>query len=61
VSQAVKYTQYAYDAVGWLWKVADAKRNNFIVKRYYGDGGVKEVEDAEGNVTRSAPREDQFV
>jgi YD repeat-containing protein len=32
--------------------VIDAKGNNAVVNRYYGDGSLKEVEDAEGNITK---------
>ncbi len=35
-----------------VWKVSDAKGNNSVVKRYYGDGSLKEVEDARGNITK---------
>jgi hypothetical protein len=31
--------------------VIDAKGNNAVVNRYYGNGSLKEVEDAKGNVT----------
>jgi YD repeat-containing protein len=35
-----------------VWKAIDAKGNNSVVNRYYGDGSLKEVEDARGKITR---------
>jgi YD repeat-containing protein len=37
---------------GRPWKVINAKGNNSVVNRYYGNGSLKEVEDAKGNVTK---------
>ena len=30
MSYAINYTQYAYDGLGRLWKVIDAKGNNSV-------------------------------
>jgi len=46
----VTSTRYWPD--GKVWKVIDAKGNNSVVNRYYGDGSLKEVEDGNGHVTK---------
>ena len=46
----VTTTRYYPD--GKVWKVIDANDCNSVVNRYYGDGSLKEVEDAKGNITR---------
>jgi len=46
----VNYTQYAYDALGRLWKVTDAE-GNITTTRYYPDGKTWKVIDAEGHNT----------
>ena len=45
---AVNYTQYAYDALGRLWKVTDAE-GNVTTTRYWPDNQVWKVIDAKGN------------
>ncbi|MHC4499518.1 MAG: RHS repeat domain-containing protein, partial [Planctomycetota bacterium] len=46
----VNYTQYAYDALGRLSKVTDAE-SNVTETRYYPDGQVWKIIDAEGHDT----------
>jgi len=45
---AINYTQYAYDALGRLWKVTDAE-GHVTTTRYWPDGKVWKVIDAKGN------------
>ncbi len=44
----INYTQYAYDALGRLWKVTDAE-GHVTTTRYYPDNKVWKVIDAKGN------------
>jgi YD repeat-containing protein len=43
-------TRYYPD--GKVWKVIDAEGHDTVVNRYNGNGSLKEVEDAKGNVTQ---------
>ena len=46
----VTTTRYYPD--GKVWKVIDAKSCNSVRQPLYGDGSLKEVEDAKGNITK---------
>jgi len=45
-------TTTSYYPDGKVWRVIDANEDNAVTNRYYGDGSLKEVEDAQGNITQ---------